>query len=398
MSLEAFKEDSRKVISAMRDYPSREVTLVHHDDADGLCSAAIIKAALEREGYRIKSLCLEKAYPEVLESLHKVSGGIIIYADIGSAHADMISRFNEGRNLTVILDHHNPKPAGDQMVHDLNLENYGFRGEEDFSGSTCCYLFSKLLNEENATLSYLALVGSHEIPVGIKGLNKLVLEEALNDGVVEAKRNKLRIKRFGIAIDRMFSMLQVLGSVGYYTGGPEAGIKACLEGISDTTKRMVQVLEERRKSINRRVLGMLYRRRLRETEHIQWFDVGDMYRGMGSKVIGQFCSFLSYQRKLIKQNKYIIGVMNLQNDIPGWGRLSGTLAKASIRAPKALRQMIDEGEVPSAVDLLTEASKGFGVADGHEYAANVVMPRNMKVELIERAEEVVSNFRTTSQP
>ncbi len=38
---------------------------------------------------------------------------------------------------------------------------------------------------------------------------------------------------------------------------------------------------------------------------------------------------------------------------------------------------------------LTEASKGFGIADGHEYAANVVAPVDKKEDLIRNAEEIL---------
>lgn len=87
-----------------------------------------MKTALEREGYKVKALCLEKVYREVVESPHKDTGKTISYVDIASAHADFISECNSSRNLTVILDHHDPKPSTDPKVHDLNLEHYGSGG------------------------------------------------------------------------------------------------------------------------------------------------------------------------------------------------------------------------------------------------------------------------------
>ena len=146
MSLEGFERRCRRAIEELRAEGPEEVRLVHHDDADGLCSAAILKVALEREGVQANPLCLEKVYPEVIEHLHRGEGQTIFYADIGSSHADLISSCNGGRNLTIILDHHDPAPSHDPKVYDLNLEHDGFRGETDFSGATCCYLFAKLLN------------------------------------------------------------------------------------------------------------------------------------------------------------------------------------------------------------------------------------------------------------
>lgn len=379
-----------KAINEFRKCPTKTVTLIHHDDCDGLCSAAVVKTALEREGYGVKTFCLEKIYPEVIESLHENVGKIIFYVDIGSSHANLISECNASRNLTIILDHHDPTPATDPRVYDLNLENYGFRGESDFSGATCCYLFAKALNERNKDLSYLALVGSCEIPNGFVGLNKVVLDEAIKNGVAQGKGKKIKIVKFGASIRSLFSKLQILGAVGYYEGGPELGIKVCLEGVTDEAKRKIAELEERRKKTNKSLIARLYRERLKETGHIQWFDAGDMYKGMGTKVIGQFCSFLSYRRRLIKPNKYIFGIVNVPPDIPGWGRLEKTFAKASVRVPKNMQPLVEQGKKPGAVDLLIKASEGFGVADGHQYAANVVIPIDKKVVLIEDAEKILS--------
>jgi hypothetical protein len=82
--------------------------------------------------------------------------------------------------------------------------------------------------------------------------------------------------------------------------------------------------------------------------------------------------FLSYQARLIKPNKYILGFVNVPQEIPKWGMLKENFLKASVRVPKPMQQLIDSGKLPGAVNLLEKASEGFGMADGHQYAANVV--------------------------
>jgi len=389
MQLEEFKKKVGLAISELKAEKLKEALIVHHDDADGLCSAAITKRTLEREGITVKAFCLEKVYTEVIEDLHSEAGQTIFYVDIGSSHADLISEYNKGRNLTIILDHHDPKLSKDLKVLDLNLEHYGFRGETDFSGATCCYLFAKALSENNSDLGYLALVGSCEIPDGFLGLNKMVLEEALKNGSIQQKGKNFEMTKLRSRVDAFFSKLQILGAVGYYEGGPEIGIEACLEGLSEEVEEKTNLLEVRRKEANRRVLGRLYRERLKETEHIQWFEAGDMYAGMGTKVIGQFCSFLSYQARLIKPNKYILGFVNVPPEIPNWGGLKESFVKASVRVPKSLQTLIDNGKMPGAVNLLDKASEGFGLADGHQYAANVIVPVAQKHKLLPNAEQAI---------
>jgi len=389
MQLEDFESKANQAITELKAVKPKEAIIVHHDDADGLCSAAITKRALEREGIKAKTFCLEKVYTEVIGDLHSKSGQTIFYVDIGSSHADLISEYNRGRNLTIILDHHDPKPSKDPKVFDLNLEWTGFKGETDFSGATCCYLFAKALSESNMDLSYLALVGSCEIPDGFMGINKMILEEALKNGVIQQKGKSFEITKLKMRVDALFSKLQILGAVGYYDGGPEIGINACLEGLSKEAEEKVNVLEARRKEVNRRVLGRFYRERLKETEHIQWFDAGDMYAGMGTKVIGQFCSFLSYQTRLIKPNKYILGFVNVPPEIPGWGKLKEKFVKASVRVPKVMQTQIDSGKLLGAVNLLDRASEGFGIADGHQYAASVILAMDKKLMLIENAGKII---------
>lgn len=392
MQLEDFKSKANQAIKELKAIKPKEAIIVHHDDADGLCSAAITKKTLEREGIKVKTFCLEKVYTEVIGDVHSKSGQTIFYVDIGSAHADLISEYNKSRNLTVILDHHDPKPSKDPKVLDLNLEHYGFRGETDFSGATCCYLFAKALSESNVDLSYLVLVGSCEIPDGFMGINKIVLEEALKNGVIRQKGKSYEITKLKMRVDAFFSKLQILGAVGYYDGGPEIGINACLEGLSKEAEEKVNVLEARRKEANRRVLGRLYRERLKETEHIQWFDAGDMYAGMGTKVIGQFCSFLSYQARLIRPDKYILGFVNVPPEIPGWGKLKEKFVKASVRVPKTMQSLIDSGKMLGAVNLLDKASEGFGIADGHQYAASVIVPVDQKQKLVQNAEQIITAY------
>ncbi len=389
MSLSLFEREARKTWNLLKERSSGDIFIVHHDDADGICSGAIIYEALKRKGFKAKLVCIEKLYPEIIEKLHLGKGNIIFYCDIGSPHCDKISEFNKGRNLTVILDHHDPSPSKDPMVIDLNLENFGYRGESDFSGSTCCYLFVKTVNSGTYDLSYLALTGSMEIPEGYRSLNSDILKEALNKGVVKCEGNRLIAPKLNLALQDLFKSLQVLGSVGYYRGGPMMGIELCLYGEKPRIVRFVKELEEKRKMANKRLLSELYRSGLNKGRHIQWFYAKDFYKGMGTKVVGTFCSFLSYQRRLIDPGKYLIGYMDVPRNVPGLGELKSDYVKISIRVPDLLRKRVEEGRYPSAVKLLMEAVRGLGFADGHAFAASGVALRSHALEVINKMDDIV---------
>ena len=58
----------------------------------------------------------------------------------------------------------------------------------------------------------------------------------------------------------------------------------------------------------------------------------------------------------------------------------------SVRVPKTLHELIDNSVRRNAVDLVAMASQGFGIADGHKYAANVVVQAEKKGELLRNAD------------
>jgi len=365
-------KDLDNAIKKLREYDSNDAIIIYHDDADGLSSGAIAYETLRRTGYNVNMVCIEKLMDQIIEYIHrKYSNKIIFYVDIGSPHADKISEYNDGKNLVIILDHHDPKPSKDEMVLNLNPEFYGYEGEIDASGSIMTYLFSKAVDDSNMDLSRIALIGSQELPSHNGYFVKIVYEDA---------------SRYGIDINLkdMFKILQILGSVGYYMDGPTLGIHACLNGLSKEIIDKARELEDMRKKANRRMIGILYRRGLNKGRYIQWFDSYNVYRGMGTKVIGTFCSYLSYQKRIIDQDKYIFGLMNMPNIIPGLMKLRGEWIKISGRAPNKIRKLISENKYPGIVDVMVKTAEEVGgVGDGHRYAASAVIPRDKRDEYIE---------------
>jgi len=384
----SFLNDIKKCLEELNKVESKEVLLIHHDEADGLCSAAIIKEALERKGFFVKSLCLDKLFPEVLEKIHSEEGKNIVYTDIGSAHVKRISSINKSRNFTIILDHHDTEPSSDPKVYNINPELYGFSGEKDASSSTIAYFFAKTLDKSNMDLAHLAIIGSAEIPGALVGLNKKALTDALEKNLVEIKSTKsgedIKVTSLGrpLSYKRISTILSVLGSVGYYRDGPKIGISICLEGLKPDLEKIALKLEEERKSANKKLLKELTEKGLKQLKNIQWFHAKDNFKGMGTKVIGSFCSYLSFQR-IVNPNKYLIGIMNMESMIPGFGKLTKEYVKVSARAPKSLSQMIENKKKPPLSKILPKACEAYeGFGDGHAVAASGVFLKNKEEEFV----------------
>ena len=375
--LDGFRNRLDSAVSAVRESAIREAVVLHHDEADGLTSATLTKLGLSTLGLETRLICLDKLYPEVVKDIESGPPRVIAYVDLGSGHIDWLIEENSSKGLILVLDHHDTVSTQDPSLYNLNPELYGFSGEKDASSATVAYMFCKTVDPELSNYAHLATIGSVEIPGETQGLNLIALNDAKGRGLVgDSGKGDLRIEAKGMNLTRTraSSLLNVLGSVGYYRNGPEMGIEACTTGFTNQTMAMAKEFEEERKQANRKMLATIRKDGLSQKKNIQWFHAHDNYKGMGGKVVGSFCSYLRYQRG-INPVKYLIGMMNVPADIPGWGKLSSSMVKVSGRAPQILTSLIDKGKKPSLSKILPEScSKVGGFGDGHSVAASGVFP------------------------
>jgi RecJ-like exonuclease len=364
-------------VSVVRESGIRDAVVLHHDEADGLTSAALTKLALSSLGLNARLICLDKLYPEVVKDIESGRPRVAAYVDLGSGHIDWLVEANSSKGLILVLDHHDTSSIQDPSLFNLNPELYGFSGEKDASSATVAYLFCKTVDPELSNYAHLATIGSLEIPGETQGLNLIAVNDAKERELVrDSGKGDLKIQAKGMNLTRTraSSLLNVLGSVGYYRNGPEMGIEACITGFTDHTMKIAKEFEEERKQANRKMLATIRRDGLSQNKNIQWFHAHDSYKGMGGKVVGSFCSYLRYQRG-VNPVKYLIGMMNVPADIPGWGKLSSSMVKVSGRAPQILTGLIEKGKKPSLSKILPEScSKVGGFGDGHSVAASGVFP------------------------
>ena len=386
----AFLESVKVAGRFLTDVTRPSALVVHHGDADGLCSAAILKLALERENWDVRAICLEKLFPEVLERIHSTDVGAVIYADLGSPHVERISEANKGRRTTIVVDHHDPRTVQDKTVLNLNPELSGIDGESQASSSTVAYLLALELSESNSDTAPIALVGSSELPGDILGLNGVVLEKAVTLGTASVVRarstQRVKVKLGNDWWDRKkaSSLITALGSVGYYRDGPRLAMNAIARGIDRTTKEVAGGLEAERRSRFNALFSKMGRSTLAKMDATQWLDVRNKFTGMGSKVIGTFLSILRYKR-MVDPNKYLLGFMWLDPSIPGLGSLEGSWTKVSARIPPPLEPVISSGAMLPLSTLLSGAADAVGgFADGHAFASSGVVPREKMASFLER--------------
>jgi len=378
----------------------KEIRLFHHNDADGLTSAAILTRAFERQGRAVRRCALEKPYPAVLSRIFAGEGGLIVLADFAGRIAPLISGLNRGRNLVLILDHHAASPATDPQVHNLDPELYGLKGDRDISASVTCCLFAKRMDAANADLVSLAALGAvgdeFFLEGKLAGENRLAALEAAarKEARIEAGEKgetyyfaTPRGEREGSALAEY---IETLGAVGYYREGPEAGVAVCLRGTdtaSDEMYREFKALKEEkfRQEIERLRAGDLHR-----TEHLQWFHLEDRFAPMGVKMVGAFCDAIR-NRDFVDPKKYLAGFQRLPDVIPGFGPVGMRDVKVSMRVSSWMEGRIRGGSAMGLNRLLpvaTAAVGGFSDAC-HSLTAATTVSEGKEKELIAGMENIL---------
>jgi single-stranded-DNA-specific exonuclease len=393
-------EAMERAIFEVKRWPDNAVQIFHHNDADGLCSGAILTRAFERQGYVVHRFCLEKPYPEVLKEIYKHEGRILIFADFAGRIAPMLSDLNRGRNLTLILDHHVAEASTDPKVHNLDPDLYGFKGDRDITASTTCFLFARTMNPASVDMAPVAALGA----VGDKffvdgrlvGQNRDVTMKAVQQGMMVIREHTpgeqyfLKSSKGLIPCDELGVYLDILGGAGYYREGPDMGVRVCFEGISSESDRMVEELKAMKERVFETEIKRLQEGALRNSAHIQWFHVENRFSPMGVKMVGLFCEAIQ-NTSLIDPQRYIAGFQVIPNEIPGFGPIRFNQVKISMRVSPYMEEEIRAGRAMGLDVVLPEATNRLGgFSDAcHSLTAATTVAIGKEVELIEEMERIL---------
>jgi len=394
-------EDMQKAVEEITHWPCKKVQIFHHNDSDGLSSGAILTRTFERAGFEIKRFCLEKPYPALLQKVYEQEGGIIVFADFAGRIAPILSDLNQGRNLTLILDHHVAEVSTDPKVHNLDPCLYGLKGDRDISGSTTCYLFARTLDPANKDLAYLAAIGAVGDEFFVDGClvseNRDVTLEAVKQGKMEIREQEageryyLNTPRGQVPCDEFGAYLDTLGAAGYYQNGPDMGIKVCLDGTTEDSDRMLEKLKSVQAKAFEEELNRIQSGALIKTDHIQWFEVKNRFKPMGVKMIGVFCDAIK-NTEHVDPSKYVAGFQIIPDEIPGFGPIGMKDVKISMRVSAKMEADIRAGRTMGLDVLLPEATNKLGgFSDAcHTLTAATTVAVGKEEQLIQEMESILS--------
>ena len=392
-------------IAEIDQWPDTKVQILHHNDADGLSSGAILSRAFERRGFDIHRICLEKPYPVVLEKIFSERDRLIVLTDFAGRIAPLISDLNRGRNLVLILDHHKAELPTDDRVHLLDPEIFDLRGDRDITASTTCYVFACTLDPQNRDLARIATIGAvgdrFFVDGCLAGPNRDAAHETRRQGLLEIEKTEegerywLMTPNGKVDCSVFARKLDTLGGAGYHEGGPELGIHVCLEGSTAQTESVLGGFREVQERAFATEIDRIAREGWSETGHIQWIHVHDRFDPMGVKMIGAFLDSIR-NSNIVDPERYLAGFQTIPNRVPGIGEFDFGQVKISMRVADPMEDGIRSGEVLGLDILLPEATaKVGGFSDAcHSLTAATTVAVGREEELIEEMEAILSPSST----
>ena len=187
--LELSKKASKMILSMPK---STRFRVISHYDADGISAASIICKTLYREGFSFHASLMRNPFTKGLERIKNEENEFIIFTDMGSGQIDTIQQL---KSKIIIIDHHQiQKSETKKDIIQINANLCGINGNYEASGSSLSYSLAKTINPRNIDLSDLALVGAigdKQYIGGIRGYNKIILDEAIRKDILE-KYNGLK--------------------------------------------------------------------------------------------------------------------------------------------------------------------------------------------------------------
>ncbi|MFH1246985.1 MAG: DHH family phosphoesterase [Candidatus Micrarchaeota archaeon] len=166
-----------------------DAVIVHHFDADGLPAGAIVFSAMYRNGIAPAMLCWKKMTVENVEQLAaKRREKQIIFCDLGAGYTSVFEEHLKDKEI-IILDHHREEKL--DVAKNITLvtpHQHGIDGDMEVAAGGVCYLAFR----NYVDLSQLALVsavGDMQDKIGMQGVNKIILSDAVKAGIATVKKD-----------------------------------------------------------------------------------------------------------------------------------------------------------------------------------------------------------------
>ena len=175
---------------------SKDIKIYSHIDCDGICSGAILSTILDRLN---KDHEIEFVNLDVLDDL-PLDHELTIFSDLGSGQH--IDKYAKDSQKIIVLDHHPPLRDvnyGNDKPYtylEINPMHYGIDGSYYVCGGGLCYFLAREFGFKDLSwIGVLSAIGDMQnTKTGhFEGLNKIIQDDAINEGYLELIENDLNI-------------------------------------------------------------------------------------------------------------------------------------------------------------------------------------------------------------
>jgi len=258
--MKAFLEKTKALAQKFNDI-SGVIKVVSHLDADGICSAAILSKAFSRRGIKFSLSIVKRLDRSILESLALEPYKTFLFTDLGSGSLSLIEELLKDK-LVFVLDHHKLEKTK-TSVELLNPNSFGDIAYEEISGAGIAYLFVRSLDHNNVDLAYLALIGAIgdlQEQNGFIGLNKLILNDAVDNEDIEVRQG---LVMFGMQ-SRTLDKVLLYNTDPYIPGvtGDREGVNSFLydAGIKKRGKDYPRIIDLNEEEIKKLITAIILKR------------------------------------------------------------------------------------------------------------------------------------------
>ncbi|MBQ04681.1 hypothetical protein CL673_08280 [Candidatus Bathyarchaeota archaeon] len=130
-----------------------------HNDADGVAAGGILSQLARRLSARFKTTCEKRVDENMVRSVAAEKPPLVLFSDLGGAYLDMFEEHLKESQI-IVLDHHLPVEIEAPNIIHINPLLHGLDGAQGISGAGVSYFLAKLVDNKNADLSPLGIVGA----------------------------------------------------------------------------------------------------------------------------------------------------------------------------------------------------------------------------------------------
>jgi hypothetical protein len=399
-----FTEDLETAAARIRSLSARRITIVHHNDTDGITAGAILKTGLRRAGFETENIPIERVHPLFLPRIHIPERHVFLYADLGSQSLPLIADAMRAGTHVFVLDHHLPIfPHGFRLPENLLLVNpelRGIDGDTAMSGAAVAFFWARALDGGNSDLAHLAVLGAFGdqqlVRGNFEGPNRAAYDIACAQGEIHSDSGTAAEAVFpffgatGNAVSRMIVDIAVNG---YHEGGALFALDFCLGGRIPSIDRFADRVRRIGAERFQAEMERLNEKGLERHGNIQWIDAANRLHPMGLKAIGLLCQEIAGSRHADPE-KYLAGFQDFPSEIPLIGSFGGEETKVSFRVTPRLREAVERGEKPHLAEIVPPAAQAAGgLAEGcHRFAAACTVPSGNRIRLIHALDREVNRF------